>query len=375
MKPARSDALLAFGVVLLAAIEVGLNASVQPKWAAALTEFPLAIALAWRRTLPLVTAAVVSLGRGLEVSLGVPVDQPVVPLLVIVITLYSVAVNEPLVRAVAGFAVMVPGGVVSTLHIHGNAQVRIGNFAFGLIISGGAWAAGLVVRSRTQRTGELEQRAEQLEAERLVAVAEERTRIARELHDVIAHSVSVMVIQAEAAQAVLRLDAERALESLEAVHETGRQALVEMSRLVGLLREEGEEIGLAPQPGIADLDALVAQVREAGLPVDLHIEGKPRQVPLGVELSAYRVVQEALTNALKHAGPASAEVAVRYDNDALELEVLDDGAGSDGGHAGGHGLIGMNERVSLFGGELSAGPRPGGGFAVRARLPLHSARV
>jgi signal transduction histidine kinase len=137
-----------------------------------------------------------------------------------------------------------------------------------------------------------------------------------------------------------------------------------------LLREDGEELGLAPQPGLNELEALANQVREAGLPVRLRIEGQPSQIPLGVDLTAYRILQEALTNAIKHAGPAHADVTVRYCADSLELEVVDDGPGTGNGHVGGHGLVGMRERVTVFGGELDAGPRPQGGFAVRARLPL-----
>lgn len=370
MKPARNDVLLALAVTALAGLEVWLNPSVQPKWAAAITEVPFSLTLAWRRKLPIAVVGIVGLGWGLEAALGVPVEQPVVPLLTIVVAVYSVAVNEPLRRALAGFAVLIPGMALSAVHIHGDTVVKLGNVAFGLIIVGGAWTAGLVVRSRTQDAGQLARKAERLEAERLVAVAEERARIARELHDVIAHSVSVMVVQAEAAEEVLKLNPRHAIEPLRAVQDTGRQAMVEMSRLVGLLREEGEELGLAPQPGLEDLESLVSQVREAGLSVRLQIEGEPRKLPLGVDLSAYRVVQEALTNALKHAGPAHAEAVVRYGRDALELEVCDDGPGTGNGHAGGHGLVGMRERVSVFGGELHAGPRPEGGFAVRARLPL-----
>ena len=186
----------------------------------------------------------------------------------------------------------------------------------------------------------------------------------------IAHSVSVMVVQAEAAQEVLKRDPQRAVEPLEAVQQTGRQAMVEMSRLVGLLREDGEELGLAPQPGLSELDALAREVREAGLPVTLRVEGQPAQIPLGVDLTAYRILQEGLTNALKHAGPAHAQVTVRYGTDSLELEVVDDGPGTGNGHVGGHGLVGMRERVIVFGGDLDAGPCPEGGFAVRARLPL-----
>ncbi len=370
MKPARNDLVLALGVMALAALEVLLNPSVTPKWAAAVTELPFALALAWRRRFPILVVAVVSLGLGVEASLGVPVNEPVVPLLVIVIAVFSVSANESLRRSVLGAVVILPGFAVGLFHISGDAEVKLGNFAFGTVILGGVWVAGRLVRSRTQEASRLARETERLEAERLIAVADERARIARELHDVIAHSVSVMVVQADAAQEVLKRDPKRAVQPLAAVQETGRQAMVEMSRLVGLLREDGEEVGLAPQPGLSDLDPLADQVRQTGLSVSLRIEGEPTQIPLGVDLTAYRILQEALTNAIKHAGPAHAQVTVRYGTDSLELEVLDDGAGTGNGHVGGHGLVGMRERVTVFGGKLDARPRPEGGFAVRARLPL-----
>jgi len=188
---------------------------------------------------------------------------------------------------------------------------------------------------------------------------------------VIAHSLSVMVVQAGAAEQVLRRDPERALGPLRAVQETGRRALAEMSRLLGVLREHGEEIGLAPQPGLGELGALVEGVRGAGLPVEFETEGERRSLPLGIELSAYRIVQEALTNARKHAGDARARVTLRYGDDALEVEVVDDGTGAGDSRDGGFGLVGMRERVAIFGGSLEAGRCPEGGFGVRARLPLN----
>ncbi len=377
MRPPRRDVLLALAVCALALLEVALNPSIHPKSAALPTELLIGGALAWRRTVPLLCVLAVSIGTGLEASLGVPVNEPVVPLLALVIAFYSVADNEPLPRSLLAFAMFIPGFAVALTHLSGSATVKLGNFLFGLIIAGGAWVAGLVVRSRTQRvtdlTGEtdkLKQHAEQLEQDRVAAVAAERARIARELHDVIAHSVSVMVVQAEAAEAVFDTRPDRALDALQAIQQTGRQAMVEMSRLLGLLREHGEEIGLAPQPGLRDLDGLVAEIRSSGLPVEVRIEGAAREVPLGIDLAAYRVLQEALTNALKHAGPASANVLVRYDRDVLELEVSDDGTGTGDGHSGGHGLTGMRERVSVFGGDLVTAARPEGGFRVHARLPL-----
>jgi signal transduction histidine kinase len=366
VRPTRNDALLAAGAGALAVIDVVLNPGVHPTWAAAVTEIPVALMLAWRRRLPLATTVLVCVGFAAESVLGVPGNQPVMPLLSLVVALYTVAAHTPLRRAAAGFAVtVVAGGVLSAFN-PGDAWAHLGNFLFGLVLTGATWAIGRVVRARTQR-------GDRLESERAGAVAEERGRIARELHDVVAHSVSVMVVQAGAAQEVLDREPVRAREALEAVQETGRQALVELSRLVGLLRDDHEELGLAPQPGIGALDALVAKVRDAGLPVDLRIEGEPRRVPLGVDLSAYRVIQEALTNALKHAGDARATVLLRYERDALELEVVDDGTAASNGAGGGHGLIGMRERVAVFGGELTAGPEPRRGFAVRVRLPLEGA--
>jgi signal transduction histidine kinase len=365
VRVARNDTLLAAGVTALAALDVALNSGVQPKWAAAVTEVPSALALVGRRRLPLATVAVVATAFAAEAVLGVPGDQPVVPLLALVIVLYSVAAHEPLRRAVVGLAMtLLGGGIVSAFH-HGSLAVKLGNLGFGLIVTGATWTVGRVVRSRTQR-------GDRLEAEQLVAVADERARIARELHDVVAHSVSVMVVQAGAAEEVLSRHPERTREALRAVQDTGRQALVEMSRLVGLLRDDHEELGLAPQPGIGAIDALVAQVRDAGLPVELRIEGRPGDVPLGIDLSVYRVIQEALTNALKHAGDARAEVRLHYAGDTLEVEIVDDGRGSGNGHVGGHGLAGMRERIAVFGGEFAAGPRPEGGFSVRARLPLQA---
>jgi signal transduction histidine kinase len=245
-------------------------------------------------------------------------------------------------------------------------------------VAGFAWLIGFAFHERNRRAAELVERAERAErareTEARAAVAEERARIAREMHDVVAHSLSVMVVQAEAAEAMLDDDPERARRPLAAVQQTGRGALAELRRMLGVMREMAEEgPALAPQPGLEGLDELARQVREAGLPVDVRVEGEPRPLPPGIDLSAYRIVQEGLTNALKHAGPATAEVVVRYGEREIELEVRDDGRGSAPRTNGrGHGLIGMQERVALYGGRLSAGPRPEGGFALTARLPLEA---
>jgi signal transduction histidine kinase len=238
-----------------------------------------------------------------------------------------------------------------------------------VVIAGVTWAVGRALAERGRRTTTLEEHAGRLEREHEAAVADERARIARELHDVIAHSVSVMTVQAGAARLLLEEDVARAKESLLAVEGTGRQALGEMRRLLGILRGDEEETRLAPQPGIADIGSLAEHVRAAGLPVDLAVEGEPQTLPPGIDLAAYRVVQEALTNALKHAGAARAAVAIRYNRTALELSVVNDGHVARNGRAG-HGLVGMRERVALYGGEFEAGPRRDGGYAVRARLPI-----
>ncbi|MGW2716403.1 DUF7134 domain-containing protein [Streptomyces sp. NPDC001492] len=250
-----------------------------------------------------------------------------------------------------------------------------------------AWVLGDSIRTRRAYFAQLEERNARLEKEReaqaKVAVAAERARIARELHDVVAHNVSVMVVQADGAAYVLDAAPDQAKKALETISSTGRQALAEMRRLLGVLRtgehQEGGEY--VPQPDVDQIDELIEQCRTSGLPVDFKVEGTPRPLPSGVELTAYRIVQEALTNTRKHGGPnAGASVRLVYFDDGLGLLVEDDGKGAphelyeEGGADGqGHGLIGMRERVGMVGGTLDAGPRPGGGFRISALLPLKPA--
>ncbi|GGS85707.1 sensor histidine kinase [Streptomyces cinerochromogenes] len=250
-----------------------------------------------------------------------------------------------------------------------------------------AWVLGDSMRTRRAYFAQLEERAARLEKEReaqaKVAVAAERARIARELHDVVAHNVSVMVVQADGAAYVMDAAPDQAKKALETISSTGRQALAEMRRLLGVLRTgEHQESGeYVPQPDVEQIDDLVEQCRSSGLPVDFKVEGTPRPLPSGVELTAYRIVQEALTNTRKHGGPnAGASVRLVYFDDGLGLLVEDDGKGAphelyeEGGADGqGHGLIGMRERVGMVGGTLDAGPRPGGGFRISALLPLKPA--
>jgi signal transduction histidine kinase len=200
-------------------------------------------------------------------------------------------------------------------------------------------------------------------------VAEERARIARELHDIVAHSVSVMVAQAGGAEEIVESAPERARDAMRSVRETGQQALVEMRRMVGLLRTSEEALAIHPQPTLAELETLVARARHAGLHVEVGVDGAPRPLPPGVDLSAYRIVQEALTNARKHGGAgATARVTVRWLPTGVELSIENDRTRASAG-GGGHGLVGMRERTALYGGTLDAGPLPGGGFVVRALLP------
>ena len=234
----------------------------------------------------------------------------------------------------------------------------------------GTFVLSAATARHSERARRAEQRVLEAEAEARRAVEDERSRITRELHDVLAHSVSVMTVQASAVRRLLTPDQEREREALMTVEETGRQALAEMRRLLGIMRTETEPPALAPQPGLGTLPELVEQVRQSGLPVELTVEGTPVKLPAGVDLSAYRIVQEALTNTLKHAGPAHAWVAVRYAGEDVEIEVDNDGNSENSGDGGGHGLVGMRERVALCGGELKSGPRPGGGFRISARLPV-----
>jgi signal transduction histidine kinase len=238
-----------------------------------------------------------------------------------------------------------------------------------------AWVVGDNLRTRRAYLRAVEERALRLEHERVQqlqrAAAEEQARIARELHDVIAHSVSVMVVQAAAARDVFDARPERAREALGSIERAGREALSQLRSLLGVVRAPDEAARpYQPQPGLADVDELVERVRRTGLPVELVVEGERVPVPVGIDLSAYRIVQEALTNTLKHAHATSAGVAVRYGPGEVTVEVVDDGAGAGVEANGGHGLIGMRERVALYGGELRAGARPHGGFAVSARFPL-----
>ncbi|HSE81472.1 MAG TPA: histidine kinase [Gaiellaceae bacterium] len=237
-----------------------------------------------------------------------------------------------------------------------------------------AWVAGYALRERSEQAEAAEERATRAERDReaaaRVAVAEERARIARELHDVVAHAVSVMVLQVGAVRHKLPDSLAEDREALRGVERAGRTALAEMRRLLAAMRRDGEEVEFTPQPGLDGLDSLLDAVGRAGLPVELHVDGDPFPLPRGIDLSAYRIVQEGLTNALKHARASDADVTVRYRPDELKIEVRDNGRGGARNDGLGHGLVGIRERVKIYGGEMTAGAVPEGGFVLSTRLPI-----
>jgi signal transduction histidine kinase len=329
--------------------------------------------LTWRRRRPLA----VSLATGLATAaygLAPWPDLATPAPLGGVIGLYSVAAWGG--RRAALIAGAVAATIVVVVMSLPRTDADLVDAAFVSLALVGAWILGDRARLQRAWTAELQDRAVRLERERAGearrAVAEERARIARELHDVVAHHVSMMVVQAEAGPVAVERDPARATGAFEAIAGTGRQALVEMRRLLGVLRGDGDPApSLAPQPGLAQVPALIEQVGLSGLQVELVVEGEPGPLPAGVDLSGYRIVQEALTNAVRHGGPGQARVLVRYGEHDLELRIRDEGNGVGAAAGGrvGQGLVGMRERVNLFGGELRAGPRPEGGFEVAARLP------
>ena len=330
--------------------------------------------LAWRRRTPLavlfaVTAAVLAGSVLSHHSAGIPGTA----FLALILAFYSVGAHcddrHGLFGGGVGLAVLLSYDLV-----HGGLGQARGSRPGAELIFAVAWLVGRDLRRRRREVVDLRGRAGRLEREReekaRTAVTEERGRIARELHDVVAHSVSVMVVQAQAGMRLLG-EPDQARGAFSSIEASGREALVELRRLLGILRTGDEQLAIGPQPGLDSLPTLVEQVREAGLAVELRVEGEQAPLPPGIDLSAYRIVQEALTNSLKHAGRAEAKIVVRYSASSLELEIVDNGAGAPASVNGsGHGLIGMRERVALYGGLLETGTTVGGGYAVRARLPL-----
>jgi signal transduction histidine kinase len=372
---------LALALALAGQIELWVGSGNDPRATAVIAALVATLPLLLRRRLPFGAPAFAFTGLAL-ISLFSPAAVPggtSFTLFALMLAFWAAGAQHDRQQAAAGAAIGLAAVVVMVASGGRGSIVETGDVELSLfiwsLIAVGLPLGAFALRARAQRAAELQERADRLEREReertRAAVAAERARIARALHDVIAHSVTVMTVQGGAARLLLDSDPARAREPLLVVEETGHQALADMRRLVGIVQDEPERApALTPQPGLADLPALAEKLRRAGLPTDLVVHGKPETLTPGVELAAYRVVQEALTNALKHAGPARARVTVSYEPCALRLEISDDGPGTSSQQHGGHGLVGMRERVALYGGHLEVSPRAGGGFSVRARLPL-----
>ena len=360
---------LALAVLLTASTQVELLLADAVEGSRVVQHLSFALltgAVALRRTRPIASAAGVAIGMTAQTALAG--DAPVLGgLLAAIVSTYSVAAYTHGSRRIVGGAVIAAGVIGSGL-VHADSRT-LDDFAGNLLIFGVLFALGSVLNRRREQTAELSRdlAAERRRAER--TLADERARIARELHDVIAHHVSAMTLQAGAARQVLGLDPDRAREPLEVVEEHGRRAIDEMRRLLGILREAPAETagnGHA-QPSLRGLQDLADHV---ALDVDIRTHGEPVALPAGVDLAAYRIVQEALTNAVRHSGGDRATVDVTYAPREVAIRVVDDGIAQPVAGGGGHGLVGMRERAALYGGSLEAGPGPAGGFEVRAVLPL-----
>jgi signal transduction histidine kinase len=357
--PRLVDAALALGLAVWWIAEVGGDLSATGVASLVLMTAPLA----WRRVTPLGAMVVVAAGFVLSETEANP-PEPLAGLLVMLVAPYSVAVySADWRRALAGGAVALASGLA--------AGLLGGDTAFILILIGAAWAAGAAVRRLQGRSAQLEDRAAKLDERARTAAADERERIARELHDVVSHSVSLMVVQAGAAEQVLSRDPDQAVRALRAVQATGRAAVEDLRRMLGLLRGPSEHGGSrAPQPGLADLNELVASFSESGLEVEVERDPLPA-LPAGIDLAAYRIVQEALTNTAKHAPGCRTRLRVAYASSRLQLELRTSSPPrGNGGPGTGHGLIGMRERVTLYGGELRVGLDEKADWVVRATLPV-----
>src|SRR3954452_219717 len=384
ISPHQADALLAVGLTVLLVLELSLGSNITgPFWANYVLGVVVTASVAWRRPYPVYVYGLqflCALGSGL--AGGDLTENPVAPFFAVISTSYAVGSYPPVRWSRIGLGIGLLGMTLINLWGNGN---NVGDYiATWLLAIAGPWFAGRVAREWAQRARELERVNAALKAEQeqrsLLAVADERSRIARELHDVVAHSISVMVVQAEGAKRMMERDPSRARAALEQIEGTGRAALAEMRRLLGVLRKDGEGGGRTPQPGTGTLDMLVDRAQEAGLDVRVAIDGERKTLPAGIDVSVFRIIQEALTNALKHAGPTRADVLLTYHPDSIEVEIVDAGIvngyeppASDGENPQ-HGLLGMKERVSLYGGEIMTGPCEDGrdGYRVWARIPLHT---
>lgn len=372
--PRVADAIVAAPLLIFGLVTVYLDRN-NPIWT---VPWPVLVGLSLVACLPLFVRRRFPVPVFVAVAACAAVQVPfkiVLPAdIAVLIALYSVAVRCAWRWALfAGAVTLLGDAIVAFWYEHAGWRA----FAGYALVTGVIWIAGRYTRSRREQVADLHERARRLERERdaqaRAAVAAERARIARELHDVMAHSVSVMIVQADGGSFALDGDPESARRAFGAISATGRETLSEMRRLLGVLRED-DDSGYAPQPGVEQLGDLVEQVRAAGLPVELTVEGPPRALPKSLELVVYRVMQESLTNTMKHGGPgATARARLHYGDGVIEATVSDDGRGAIAASDGrGHGLIGLRERVAMYGGTVTAGPRPGGGFEVAARMPLEA---
>jgi signal transduction histidine kinase len=375
----RLDQLIA----LLLAVQIELhvwNVATVDRILPALGGLIFTVPVAFRRRWPLGGMLVVVSADALKTIIDPgssgPLSDAAGILPALLLLSYGVGAFAPPRRSIWVLALTIVVSTANSLATPGKASTIPVNIAF---IAVTPYVLGRMMRARRDHARTRREEAERIDAGRDAqarwAVSEERMRIARELHDVVAHSVSVMVIQAGGARLVMDTDPDRAESSLRNVERAGRDALAEMRRLLGLLDGERED-ALAPQPGLGDIELLLARARAAGLDAEFHVEGEPAAVPPALDLCAYRVVQEALTNAVKHAAPTHADVCVRWQADALELEISNEGpreARAAAAPGGGHGLVGMRERLALHEGTLTAAAASGGGFSVHAVLPLSEA--
>ncbi|NKZ02725.1 sensor histidine kinase [Actinomadura latina] len=339
----------------------------------ALVTVLLTVPLVLRRTYPRSVFAVVALVSFVQCLADV---EPVQANIAVLMGIYTVTAGFSFRWGTASALVGMVGAGMAAWRYSSGTDDRKYAFLMLTVLVAGVYVLGLHMRTRRAYLHSVEERAERLERERdnevKVAMAAERARIARELHDVVAHNVSVIVVQADGASYAIETDVERARQALDTISSTGRLALAEMRRLLGVLREDDDAGAFAPQPGVAEIDDLVEQVRASGLAVTYEVDGTPAAMSEGRQLTVFRIVQEALTNTLKHGGPrVHVSVRLRYTDDALQIRVADDGRGAAAFDDGrGHGLAGMRERVAVYGGDVRASPRPGGGFEVVAEIPV-----
>jgi signal transduction histidine kinase len=364
------------GVLEVALRDDAVRSASTPQWLAATAVVVVVLPLLARRQFPFAApAAVWLLGSAFSFVDGRLIVSTFSVYLAGVVAAFLLGnVREPL-EARVGLAVVLIGAAII---VYNDPDRTPGEFLFIPALFAITWLAGFALRARAAQAEAAEQRAAYAEREResaaRVAVAEERARIARELHDIVAHAVSVMVLQVGAVRHKLPDTLADDKDALTGVEQTGRGALAEMRRLLGAMHD-GQGVELAPQPGLDSLDALFEKVRRAGLPVRLHVEGEAYPVPPAIDLSAYRIIQEGLTNSLKHAGASNADVTLRYRPQELALEVLDDGTGAGASDGLGHGLVGIRERVKIYGGDMNAATAPEGGFVLSARLPVDRVRA